>query len=74
MGAGASGEVSAVTPSWIELSVVLRQTQWALDDVAYRLPSGRMSTERCEELAVILEQVAALLRKWAVADVSGDGR
>ena len=44
------------------LAVVLRQTQWLLDDVAHDLPAGRLAPERRAELATILEDLATLVR------------
>jgi hypothetical protein len=44
------------------LTVALRAAQWALDDIAHDLPTGRADTQRLRELAHGLETVAALLR------------
>lgn len=44
------------------LTVLLRQTQWALDDAARDLPAGRLTAEKSEELAAILDDLAALVR------------
>jgi hypothetical protein len=48
------------------LAVLLRQTQWLLDDVAHDLPAGRVTPDKGEELAGILESLAALVRKQTV--------
>lgn len=45
------------------LAVLLRQTQWLLDDAAHDLPAGRVSPEKGAELANILESLAALVRQ-----------
>ncbi|MGH3796239.1 MAG: hypothetical protein ACRDSP_15255 [Pseudonocardiaceae bacterium] len=45
-----------------QLGVLLRQTQWLLDDAAYDIPAGRYHPSKCDELAVILEYVAGLVR------------
>ncbi|MFO7192333.1 MULTISPECIES: hypothetical protein [Thermocrispum] len=42
------------------LAVVLRQLQWALDSVARDVAS--LTTVRAEELAMLLEETAALVR------------
>lgn len=46
----------------VALGVVLRQTQWLLDDVAHDLPAGRLRPEKRDELAAILEDLADLVR------------
>ena len=48
------------------LAVLLRQTQWALDEVAHDLPAGRCSSEDREALAVLLEELTAALRREEV--------
>lgn len=50
------------------LAVLLRQAQWLLADAAHDLPTGRLATQRREELAVILERLAALVRDAGVDD------
>lgn len=45
-----------------QLGVLLRQTQWLLDDAAHDIPAGRYHPSRRDELAVVLEQVAGLIR------------
>ncbi|MGH3841051.1 MAG: hypothetical protein ACRDS0_06355 [Pseudonocardiaceae bacterium] len=50
-------------PDHVTLAVLIRQTQWLLDDVAHDLPAGRVSSERGMELAIILESLAALVRQ-----------
>lgn len=45
-----------------QLAVLLRQTQWLLDDAAHDIPAGRYQQTKRDELAVVLEQVAALIR------------
>ncbi|MGH3919123.1 MAG: hypothetical protein ACRDSG_08815 [Pseudonocardiaceae bacterium] len=47
----------------VALVVVLRQAQWLLDDVAHDLPAGWVSPEKGDELAVILESLATLVRQ-----------
>lgn len=47
----------------LTLAVLIRQTQWLLDDVAHDLPAGRVSPEKGVELAAILESLAALVRQ-----------
>lgn len=42
--------------------MLLRQTQWMLDDVAFDLPAGRVTPQKRTELAEILEQLAELVR------------
>lgn len=44
------------------LAVALRSTQWALDDVAHDLPAGRADPDDLQQLAEVLEALAALLR------------
>ncbi len=48
-----------------QLAVLLRQTQWALDDAAHDFPAGRGSAQRREELAGTLEALAAIVRASA---------
>lgn len=50
-------------PDHVALVVVIRQAQWLLDDVAHDLPAGRVSPEKGDELAVILESLATLVRQ-----------
>lgn len=45
------------------LAVLLRQTQWLLDDIARELPKGSVTAAKKDELAAILETLAALLRR-----------
>lgn len=45
-----------------QLGVLLRQTQWLLDDAAHDIPAGRYHPNKRDELAVILEYVARLVR------------
>jgi hypothetical protein len=45
-----------------KLAVVLRETQWLLDELAYKLPAGEVSAEKRNEAADILQGVARLLR------------
>ncbi|SFB51187.1 hypothetical protein SAMN05216266_11539 [Amycolatopsis marina] len=55
-------------PDDATLAVLIRQTQWLLDDVAHDLPAERVTPEKGEELARILEDLAALVRRrtWRV--------
>jgi hypothetical protein len=50
-------------PDDATLAVLIRQTQWLLDDVAHDLPAGRVTPAKGEELAGILESLAALIRQ-----------
>ncbi|SFB50421.1 hypothetical protein SAMN05216266_114185 [Amycolatopsis marina] len=50
-------------PDDATLAVLLRQTQWLLDDVAHDLPAGRVTPEKGAELAGLLEDLAALIRR-----------
>lgn len=52
-----------------QLAILLRQTQWALDDAAHDFPAGRASAQRREELAESLEALAALVRASASSAV-----
>lgn len=49
-----------VTRDDMELAVVLRQLQWALDSAAR--DCRMLTTDRAEELASLLEDTASLLR------------
>lgn len=56
------------------LAVVLRQCQWELDDVAFRLPRNHTVTnpvteQECKNLADAIEEMAHLLR---TVDLGGD--
>lgn len=44
------------------LAIVLRQTQWELDRVAFNLPEGRVTQHEREQLADALVTLAGLLR------------
>jgi hypothetical protein len=55
------------------LAHVLRFAQWALDEAAHNLLSGRVPPRRLDELARGLEGVAGLLRaRPGVVDVDRD--
>lgn len=45
------------------LAVALRQAQWLLADVARDVPDGRLTPDKAAELADILDDLAALVRK-----------
>lgn len=45
------------------LAVTLRQAQWLLDDTARNLPAGQLSAAQADELAAILDDLAALVRR-----------
>lgn len=55
-----------------QLGVLLRQTQWLLDDAAHEIPAGRYHPNKRDELAVILEHMADLIR--ATKSVVGTAR
>lgn len=44
------------------LGILLRQTQWLLDDAAHDIPAGRYHPSKRDELAIVLEHVAGLIR------------
>ncbi len=48
-----------------QLAVLLRQTQWALDEAAHDFPAGRVTAQRREELAATLDALAAIVRASA---------
>ncbi len=48
-----------------QLAVLLRQTQWALDEAAHDFPAGRGTPQRREELAATLEGLAVIVRASA---------
>lgn len=48
-----------------QLAVLLRQTQWALDEAAHDFPAGRGTPQQREELAATLEGLAAIVRASA---------
>lgn len=48
-----------------QLAVLLRQTQWALDEAAHDFPAGRATPGRREQLAGTLEALAAIVRASA---------
>lgn len=50
------------------LAVLLRQAQWLLADAAHDLPAGRLTVDKGEELAEILEQLASLVRASSSVD------
>lgn len=45
------------------LAVLLRQAQWLLDDVARQVSAGQLTPMKAEELAAILESLAAHVRR-----------
>ena len=45
-----------------QLAVVLRQTQWLLNELARSLPAGQVPATQRNEAADILQSVAELLR------------
>lgn len=45
-----------------QLAVLLRQTQWTLDEAAHDFPAGRCTPQRRKELAGTLEALAAIVR------------
>lgn len=51
-----------INPADRKLTVLLRQTQWLIDDAANDIPAGRYRTDQRDELAVLLENLAALIR------------
>ncbi len=51
-----------MTPEDRALVVLLRETQWLLDDAAHDIPADRYSTQECLELANFLARLAALVR------------
>ncbi|MGH3905372.1 MAG: hypothetical protein ACRDTE_14460 [Pseudonocardiaceae bacterium] len=61
--AGRPDPCTGVTDS--QLAVLLRQTQWALDEAAHDFPAGRGSAQRRDELAGTLEALAATVRASA---------
>lgn len=50
-----------------ELALLLRQTQWALDEAAYACGGG-LSRQRRRELAATLEELAVIVRASVVPD------
>lgn len=45
-------------------AVVLRETQWELDQVAFRLPRGEVSRTERRRLADVLTELAEQLRDY----------
>lgn len=64
---GSTTQITGVSDS--DLAVLLRQTQWALDEAAYDFPAGRATAQRRKELAGSLEALAAIVRAWAPAEI-----
>ncbi|MGH3906968.1 MAG: hypothetical protein ACRDTE_22730 [Pseudonocardiaceae bacterium] len=52
--------LAGVTDS--QLAVLLRQTQWVLDEAAHDFPAGRVTPQRREELAASLAGLAVIVR------------
>lgn len=63
-----------INPVDRQLTVLLRQTQWLLDDAASDIPAGRYHSTKRDELAVLLENLAALIRATANAVPEFDSR
>jgi hypothetical protein len=55
-----------------QLAVLLRQTQWTLDDAAHDIGAGRATPQGRAELAASLETLAAIVRASA-PDPHGTG-
>lgn len=45
-----------------QLAILLRETQWTIGDMAYDLPSGRVTPQARQDLAELLETLAATVR------------
>lgn len=54
-----------MTPEDRALVVVLRRTQWLLDDAAHDIPGNRYSPQQSEELASTLSKLAEHVRRRA---------
>jgi hypothetical protein len=61
-----------MTPEDRALVVVLRETQWLLDDAAHEIPSDRYSTEKCLQLAEMLTTLATLVGNRARSPITID--
>ncbi|MGH3942917.1 MAG: hypothetical protein ACRDTG_30705 [Pseudonocardiaceae bacterium] len=57
-----AGPPAVINPVETQLSVLLRQTQWLLDDAAHDIPAGRYHLNQRDELANVLEYVAGVVR------------
>lgn len=57
-----ASDFAAASSEDCRLGVLLRQTQWLLDDAAHDIPAGRYHPSKRDELAVVLEYVAGLVR------------
>lgn len=57
-----AGRPAVINPVESQLSVLLRQTQWLLDDAAHDIPAGRYHLDQRDELANVLEYVASVVR------------
>lgn len=64
----------AVTSRGARLGVVLRQAQWEIDQIAFRMPRGEVSAEECYELAHGLEEVARELRVHVLREDTATGK
>lgn len=49
-----------------QLIFALRAVQWAIDDVAQDIPSGRCSNRRLNDLADAMEHLVGILRQSSV--------
>lgn len=65
---GSTTQTTAVSDS--DLAVLLRQTQWTLDEAAYDFPAGRCTPQRREELAGSLEALARIVRASTPAAIA----
>jgi hypothetical protein len=45
-----------------QLAILCRQVQWELDDAAHDSPAGRLTAQRREQLAALLESLAIAIR------------
>lgn len=54
---------NSVTRSGAALAVLLRQTQWMLDEAARQVSAGQFTPAKANELAGILESLASHMRQ-----------
>ncbi|MCI2421602.1 hypothetical protein MOQ72_29630 [Saccharopolyspora sp. K220] len=50
------------------LAVLLRRTQWMLDDLAFQVGAGHLDTDDLSTAALALDEMAQLLRETATDD------
>ncbi|MEV0704203.1 hypothetical protein AB0I53_40685 [Saccharopolyspora sp. NPDC050389] len=55
------------------LAVLLRRTQWLLDDLAFQVGAGHRDADDFEAIAAALDEVSLLLREKSPTTTNAEG-